>query len=83
MSCSRRCDIWKANDGHYYVTVGDFEHAHDDSDCSSYGPFNDEDGAYDYARSTGGNPGGYMLDESGTQPPPAEYTRPRGGRSIW
>lgn len=77
MSCSRRCSIWKATDGRYYVTVGDFEHAYDDSDCSTYGPFDDEDAAYDGARNSGpGNPGGYDLDDSGTEPPPTDFIRP-------
>lgn len=80
MSACRRCDIWKATDGQYYVTVGNFEHAHDEDDCSTYGPFDDSEAAFEYARNTGpGNPGGCCTDDSGTQPPPASFTRPRRG----
>lgn len=78
MSCSRRCDIWKATDSQYYMIIGNFEHASEDEDCSTYGPFSDDEAAYEYARNTGpGNPGGCCTDDSGTQPPPTNYQRPR------
>lgn len=78
MSCMRRCDIWKATDGKFYLLLGNFEHANDDEDCTAYGPFADEEQAFQRACNTGpGNPGGSDTDESGTQPPPLVFERPR------
>ncbi|MBI6883092.1 hypothetical protein [Pseudomonas putida] len=83
MSVLHRCDIWKATDSQWYMLVGDFEHASEPEDCTTYGPFNEEEDAYQFACSRLGNPGGYMLDASGSAPVPNECVRPRRHKSIW
>lgn len=77
MSCSRRCDFFKAKDGQWYVTLGNFEHAHDADECTNYGPFADEDAAEDYVFNNHSNPGGSCTDESGTREVPSDVVSPR------
>jgi len=76
MSKQRRCDFTKCVDGKWYLTLGDHEHAYDDSDCTVYGPFETEAEANQY-RQRFPNPGGSCTDSSGTEPVPANVTPPR------
>lgn len=69
MSCSRRCDIFKATDSKWYMTLGDFEYAYDDHECSNYGPFASEEATIASLRNHS-NPGSYCTDDSGKSPPP-------------
>ena len=76
MSASRHCEFFKANDGQWYMVLGDFEYATSDpADCTNYGPFASEDIAVQYLDNFT-NPGGWSTDDSGTQPPPTPCTRP-------
>lgn len=77
MSCSRRCDYFKAKDGQWYMTLGNFEHAHDDHECTNYGPFPSEAAATQYRRDNFSNPGGACIDDSGTSEVPADVEAPR------
>jgi hypothetical protein len=72
-SVSRHCLIYKANDGKWYVELGDYEHQYED--CPTYGPFGsyeDAENELDYHS----NPGGWNIDESGTESPPSKLRRP-------
>ncbi len=76
MSESRRCDVWLATDAKWYLRLGDFEHACDHRDCTNYGPFGSQEDAFEEL-DRHSNPGSHWLDDSGTQPPPEDVTRPR------
>jgi len=39
MSQSRHCAFFPATNNKWYMELGDFEHAEDASDCTTYGPF--------------------------------------------
>lgn len=80
MSTQRRCDIWKATDGKWYLTLGDFEYAERDEDCTTYGPFKDCDAVEDELDNHS-NPGGSWVDDSGEEAPPVRVKRPSGLRS--
>lgn len=83
MSCQRRCDIWKATDGQWYMLLGKFEHAEEEEDCEAFGPFSSEEKAEGELENHS-NPGGFSTDDSGTRPPPANPRRSgrtRGGFS--
>ena len=75
MSCSRRCNVTKASDGKWYLTLGNFEHAHDDEDCTVYGPFASQE-SLEKGLDRHSNPGGMWLDDSGTEAPPKVTVRP-------
>lgn len=79
MSCSRRCDFDKCSDGKWYLTLGDFEYAEDDHDCSVYGPFNSFEAAEQELRRHS-NPGSFCTDDRGTRKPPKVTMAPGGGR---
>ncbi len=83
MSCQRRCDVWKATDGRWYMALGRFEHADDDEDCDFLGPFSSAEAATRHLFQNYSNPGGYGEDDSGTMPPPAKATVPRRVRHLW
>jgi hypothetical protein len=74
---SRRCFFFKATDNRWYVTLGDFEYAYEDHECTTYGPFKDEEYADMYVRDYHSNPGGCDTDDSGVEPPPKNPTYPR------
>lgn len=76
MSTSRRCKIWKATDGQWYLLLGRFEGAHEAADCDVFGPFGSESAAFN-ALDQHSNPGAYYFDASGTAPPPANPVRHR------
>jgi hypothetical protein len=80
MSQQRRCDVWKANNGKWYLMLGDFEYAEEESDCTTYGPFNDYDDV-ELELDNHSNPGGQWVDESGEKDPPTRPKRPSGYRS--
>ena len=80
MSCQRRCDVWKATDGEWYMLLGKFEHAEEREDCEAFGPFSSDESAHEYRRKNHSNPGGFVLDDSGTRPPPEKITNPRRWR---
>lgn len=80
MSQQRRCDIWKATDGKWYLTLGDFEWAEEDSECTTYGPFSTEEDA-EGELDNHSNPGGSCTDDSGTRQPPEKAKRPNGRRA--
>lgn len=82
MSCSRRCDVWKATDGKWYMLLGKFEYA-EDEDCDSFGPFSSEEATHKYRQDNHSNPGAYNMDDSGTRPPPEKITQPRRVRHLW
>jgi hypothetical protein len=75
MSTPRRCDIWKATNDKWYMTLGDFEYAYEDDDCTTYGPFKDC-GAVEDELDNHSNPGGSWVDESGTKAPPVSPRKP-------
>lgn len=75
MSQQRRCDVWKASDGKWYMTLGNFEYAEEDADCTNYGPFDSLEKAEDELDNHS-NPGGMSTDESGTMDPPSNPRRP-------
>ena len=83
MSQVRRCDVWKATDGSWYMLLGRFEHAEDEEDCDSFGPFSSSEAAFNHVTRNYSNPGGYDEDGSGTRPPPARITVPRRVRHLW
>jgi hypothetical protein len=76
MSVQRRCDFTKCVDGKWYMTLGDFEHAYDDFDCTVYGPFESAEAADEYRQRRFSNPGGSCTDASGTEPAPANAVKP-------
>ena len=69
MSTSRRCDIYKAKDGKWYMFLGNYEYAWDIEDCTAYGPFADEEAAIKELDNHS-NPGGWVTDKSGTREAP-------------
>lgn len=76
MSQQRRCDFVKAVDRRWYITLGDFEHAYDDLDCTVYGPFPTQENAHQYLVARFRNPGGSTTDDSGTAPVPPNVVQP-------
>ena len=71
MSMERRCDIWKATDGQWYIILGQWEYSYDDHECACHGPFESEKALEDWRFQFGGpNPGGGNWDDSGTVAPP-------------
>lgn len=83
MSCSRRCDVWKATDGKWYMLLGKFEHAEDEEDCDSFGPFSSAEATHRYRQNNHSNPGSYNEDDSGTRSPPEKITVARRVRHLW
>lgn len=75
MGMRRRCDITLANDQKWYLTLGDFEDAYDDYDCTIWGPFNTEE-ELERHRLRFPNPGGSTFDDSGTEEPPEGAIKP-------
>lgn len=76
MSLRRYCEIYKATDQNWYLLIGDeFEDAGPE-DSSAHGPFASEDAAEEYRVNNFPNPGGYEIDDSGTQEPPKDVRRP-------
>lgn len=69
MSMSRRCDIWKATDGKWYMVLGMKEYAYDSEDCVVYGPFSSEEKVMSKLDQYS-NPGAMDFDDSGTVRPP-------------
>jgi hypothetical protein len=69
MSTMRRCDIQFANDGKWYLTLGNYEHAYDDHNSTVYGPFRSQ-AELELELERHSNPGGASIDDTGTQPPP-------------
>ena len=72
MSMQRRCDIFKATDGKWYILLGNFEYAHEEKDCTYYGSFPTYDAAWKELEDHHSNPGGADMDDSGTRLPPKE-----------
>lgn len=64
MSMSRRCDIFKAVDGKWYMLLGKFEYAQDAEDCQAFGPYNSPDEA-EAELQDHSNPGCVNFDDSG------------------
>jgi hypothetical protein len=89
MSMSRRCDFFLATDGKWYCTLGDFEYADDDCDCTTYGPFNSERAAGKYICDNFSNPGACCVEEGGLAEPPKDAVKPHNlarasrNRSPW
>lgn len=86
-SVSRYCDIYKTQDGKWYMDLANEEYGEYD-DCTTYGPFSSEDAADKYLRDNHSNPGGGWVDDSGERPVPKEspngrpVVSPRSGRSY-
>jgi hypothetical protein len=73
--CRRKCEIWKATDGQWYMLLGKWQNAIDKSDCDSFGPFSSSKETQEYLRyyyseCRNADPGGFFEDDSGTRPPP-------------
>ena len=64
-----------ADNGGWYLTLGDFEHAEEDSDCTQFGPFCSQQAAEKYLNNFS-NPGGAYIDKSGSLAPPANPNKP-------
>jgi len=77
MSMTRRDYRWLATDGKWYHQLGDFEHAHEDDECTIYGPFNSEDDIDRHLSDHFPSTSMSETDDKGTQPPPEEPTKPR------
>lgn len=71
MSQSRRCDIFKATDGQWYMELGNKEYAYEHHECSYYGPFASEEETMKELDKHS-NPGAYGVDNSGKRPVPTE-----------
>lgn len=69
MSMMRRCDIWKATDGKWYMFLGRFEHAEEFHECDIFGPFKSK-AAVMAELDRHSNPGAFCLDDSGKGSPP-------------
>lgn len=76
MSVQRRCDYTLASDGQWYLTLGDFEHAHDDRDRTVYGPFNSKEALDKWRCANHSNPGGMNTYEDDTMPVPKNVVSP-------
>lgn len=77
MSTVRRCEFFKATDGQWYVSLGDYEHAYEDHQCTNYGPYASLDAAESFVFDNFSNPGGYGVNDSGTIEVPSELGRNR------
>ena len=83
-SVSRYCDIYKTDDGKWYMDLANEEYGEYD-DCTTYGPFNSSEAANTYLHDNHSNPGGGWEDDSGDRPVPTEspngssIVRPGGG----
>lgn len=75
MSMMRACDIWKASNQKWYVTLGNFEYAYDESDCTVYGPFANKESA-EKELDNHSNPGTICYDDNGTVAPPKKVVPP-------
>jgi hypothetical protein len=75
MSMARRCDIWLATDNQFYMLLGNYEYAHDEKDCTAFGPFASEEKAWEELEFHS-NPGGGNIDRSGKRPPPTNPEKP-------
>lgn len=78
-SMSRYCDIYKTNDGKWYMDLANEEYGEWD-DCTTYGPFNSEEAADRYLSDNHSNPGGMGVDDSGDREVPTES--PNGSRVV-
>lgn len=83
MSCSRRCDFFKAEDAQWYMTLGNHEYAYDDCDCTTYGPFVTEVAAQTYLFNNFSNPGSSSTDCSGSEPVPENVVAPRRSFGLY
>jgi len=77
-SVSRYCDIYKTQDGKWYMDLANEEYGEYD-DCTTYGPFSSEEAADKYLSDNHSNPGGGWVDDSGEKPVPTESPN---GRKI-
>lgn len=77
MSSMRACSFWLANDGKWYLTLGNHEYAFEREDCTDYGPFDSEEEADRYLRNNFTNPGCSDTWDEGTADPPENPVRPR------
>lgn len=82
MSCSRACNFYLASDNNWYVMLGNSEYSYDEDQCTHYGPFSSEEKAEEYVQKNHSNPGGSCSDDSGTAPPPKEFTNPNQQRRL-
>ena len=78
-SMSRYCDIYKTNDGKWYMDLAHEEYGEWD-DATTYGPFNSEEAADKYLSDNHSNPGGMGVDDSGDREVPTES--PNGSRIV-
>jgi hypothetical protein len=63
MSLSRHCAFYKATNDKWYMELGDKEYAFDDSECTTYGPFNSLELA-EKELDNHANPGSVWMDET-------------------
>ena len=67
-STPRYCRVYKTDQGNWYLELAPHEHGERD-DAYTYGPFRNEDDAFDYTNHFS-NPGGGMVDRDGKEPEP-------------
>jgi len=63
-SLSRYCDIYKTENGKWYMDLANNEYGGYE-DCTTYGPFNSEEDVETYLHDNHSNPGGMWTDDSG------------------
>lgn len=73
-STGLNCEIIKANDGRWYLGLEDDWSR---GEMHWHGPFSSMEQADRYLSKNFANPGGFMVDESGTEDPPSRPLRPR------
>ncbi len=76
MSVMRGCEIYRANNGKWYLALNERENDFNPDNAIHYGPFNSEDEA-DEELNNHANPGGLMVDDSGKKEAPKNPQRPR------
>jgi hypothetical protein len=92
MSQSRHCAFFPAENGKWYMELGDFEHAEESHNCTTYGPFDTLELA-EKELDNHSNPGSSWTDnkvrpvptKSGNGSPiqPPRTFRNRGYRPYW
>jgi hypothetical protein len=83
MSQARKCHIFKAVDGKWYMILGDREYAYEEHECTNYGPYDSEHEVHDELEYHA-NPGSYTTDDSGTKPVPSNPIKPKHNNPfVW
>jgi hypothetical protein len=75
----RYASIWKDSESSWWLDLADEEHG-EYHEATTYGPFRSEKKAGRYLSDEFSNPGGYNVDDRGTNPPPE--MSPDGGPTV-